>query len=479
MRRRFILSHLLPILLVVPLFGLVFLYLLESQVLLAGLSEDISEKAKLIAQSINSQPELIQDAGQAQIYLATLSRTVDEQIVLLAPDGRVVAASPIEEGEETIPAEDLPGLDTAVGGQESTTVTYNLREQRAIVLVPVQGLNEQLVGIVGVTDTLAGTAAQFGGLRVFLLVIILLELLLGALIGLLLARRLELPIGQAISSVVALGLGRESATVVPRGPREIRQLAESVNLLRERLRLLEETRRRSLANIVHEIGRPLGAIRSATHVLRQGAGDDPLVREELLAGIEQAIIRLQPLLDDLTQLHGQVQGTIKLSPRPVALSEWLPTVLLPWRAAAQEKGLQWQADIDSGLPVLEIDPDRMGQVVGNLLSNAIKYTPEPGQVTVAAEADPGAVRISVTDTGPGILPEEREQIFEPFYRSAAERRFPQGLGLGLTIAREMVVAHGGRLTLDSTPGKGSRFTIEVPLVRPEADDTSGPTESLR
>jgi signal transduction histidine kinase len=203
-------------------------------------------------------------------------------------------------------------------------------------------------------------------------------------------------------------------------------------------------------------------------VLRQGAGDDPDVRNELLQGIESAVRNMEPLLNDLSQLYGQVEGNIQLSPQPVDLNEWLLPSLLPWRTVARERGLEWQADIVEDLPVVEIDPDRMSQVLGNLLSNAIKYTTESasstegGVVAITADADQDMVNIAVCDTGPGIDQQEQERIFEPFYRSQAHRRFPQGLGLGLTIARDLVEAHGGTLELVSEPGEGSCFIVHLP-----------------
>jgi signal transduction histidine kinase len=150
----------------------------------------------------------------------------------------------------------------------------------------------------------------------------------------------------------------------------------------------------------------------------------------------------------------------------VPLDEWLPPLLLPWRALAGEKGLAWQTEIAPNLGVLEMDPERMAQVLGNLISNAIKYTPAGGTVTVKGGGEETAVFFSVCDTGPGIDPDEQERVFEPFYRSQAQRRFPQGLGLGLTIARDLVNAHGGTLTLDSAPGQGSCFTVTLPRVGP-------------
>ncbi|UCD42385.1 MAG: HAMP domain-containing histidine kinase, partial [Chloroflexota bacterium] len=229
-----------------------------------------------------------------------------------------------------------------------------------------------------------------------------------------------------------------------------------------RLKTLEETRRRSLANIVHELGRPLGAIQSAVHVLIKGV-DDPMVEQELLEGVVNEIKRMQPLLDDLAMLHGQVTGTLTLNLVLVDLSDWMTTALLPWRAMALEKGLDWESEIPESLPKVKIDPERMAQVLGNLLSNAVKYTPEGGKVAVNAGASDSEAWFQISDSGPGIDPTELEQVFEPFFRSQRTSRFPQGLGLGLTIARDIVEAHGGQLDLTSDPERGSQFTVHLSL----------------
>ena len=465
LRSSFIISHLIPVLVVVPLVGLILIYLLETQVFLMQMSEDISDKANLIAETVNGRPELLQDTAEAETFINGVSIYIEEQVLLIGPDGEVVASNePV--GDASV--DSLAGasaLETAVTGEENLVITYGLVEQRAIVLVPVQDINQQLVGIVGVTDTLAGAANQFQRLRTIIAGALALQLVLGGLIGWWLAKRLGQPIEQAASAVVAIANGQAIDPVPIEGPQEIRELSEAVNILSERLRLLEATRRRSLANIVHELGRPLGAINTATYVLRQGAGDDPQLRDELLAGIESAVTNMEPLLNDLSQLYGQVQGTVQLTLQPVDLNEWLLPALLPWRTVAREKGLAWQVDIAADLPTIEIDPERMNQVIGNLISNAIKYTPQGGAVAVTADADKDTVNIGICDNGPGIDPEEQERIFEPFYRSQAHRRFPQGLGLGLTIARDLVEAHGGTLELASEPGEGSCFVVQLPRER--------------
>jgi two-component system, OmpR family, sensor histidine kinase BaeS len=459
---RLIISHILPVLIVVPLVGLILIYLLETQIMLTQMSGDISDKANLIAETVNGRPELLQDINQAETFIDGVSIYIEEQVFLFGPEGEIVASN---EAVADSDFEDLAGdtgLEKAAAGEENLVIIYGLAEQRAIVLVPVQDINRQLVGIVAVTDTLASTANQFQRLRTIIAGALAFQLVLGALIGYLLARRLEKPINRAASAVVAISRGEQINPVPIGGPEEIQDLSEAVNILSDRLRLLEETRQRSLANIVHELGRPLGAINTATYVLRQGAGDDPQVRDELLAGIESAVLNMEPLLNDLAQLYGQGQGSIQLNLQPVNLNEWLLPSLLPWRTVAREKGLNWQTDFAEELPIVEIDPERMNQVIGNLISNAIKYTPQGGAVTVTADADPGMITIAVCDTGLGIDLEEQERIFEPFYRSQAHRRFPQGLGLGLTIARDLVEAHGGTLDLVSAPGEGSCFTVHLP-----------------
>ncbi len=465
LRGQLVLSHILPFLLVLPLITAALLVLIETQVLLTGLSQRATEQATLLAQTIRSQLQVLDTSEQAQSFVAGLNVSLDGRVLLLDADGQTLASMGAggDGDRQLVPP---AGISTALQGQTSVLVSYGWGEQRADVLVPITDASGRVVGIVGVTRTLSGLNSLVGRLRQMIVAALLIEIALGVVVGLLMARRLARPIDATASAVVDLAEGRAMEAVAEEGPREIRQLAGAANILAERLRLLEETRRRSLANVVHEIGRPLGAVRSAVHVLRGPAGDDHAIREELLGGAEAQIERMQPLLDDLAQLHGQVSGGITLNRRPVAISDWLPAVLLPWRAAALDKGLDWQVDVPARLPVVIIDPDRLAQVIGNLVSNALKYTPAGGRVAVAAGVDGQGFWLRVADNGPGIVAEEQQRVFEPFYRSERDRRFPQGLGLGLTIAHDLTLAHGGRLELDSQPGQGCRFTLYLPLTPP-------------
>ena len=461
LRSQLILSHIAPFLVVLPLLTLALLALIETQVLLASLSQRTAEQATLLALALRSQLHLLDSSEQAQTFIARLDLSPDGRVLLLAADGRLLAetgATNSDAGQKLASA----SVAAALQGQTSVLVSSDLTGQRTDVLMPVRDAAGRVVGVIGVSRTLAGVNSLLGRLRLAILAALLVEITLGVALGVLAARRLARPIGATAGAVIDLAAGRPMAPVAEEGPREIRQLASAANDLAEQLRRLEETRRRSLANVVHEIGRPLGAVRSALHVLRGPVGDDAAIREELLSGAEAQIERMQPLLDDLTQLHGQVSGNIVLHCQAVELSQWLPSVLLPWRAAALEQGLNWQIAVPERLPTLQIDPARLAQAIDNLLGNAIKYTPAGGQVAVTAGIRGERVWIGVADNGPGIAAEEQQRVFEPFYRSERQQRFPQGLGLGLTIARDLVVAHGGELTLESQPGEGSCFTLYLP-----------------
>lgn len=243
----------------------------------------------------------------------------------------------------------------------------------------------------------------------------------------------------------------------------MRLLAREVNVLVDKLHSLEQARRQLLANLVHELGRPLGAIRSAILALLHGADKDSQLSNDLLTGLDEETIRLQHLLEDLAGLHDQVLGKLELNRSPVQLNDWLISTVSPWEAAARQKGLAWEVKISPGLPVVKMDPDRMAQAIGNILSNAIKFTPAGGKVSTSVQAADSQLSIQVEDTGPGIPRNEQEKIFQPFIRGSQGRRIVEGMGLGLSIAREIILAHGGEIRLESTPGTGSRFILQMPL----------------
>ncbi len=465
LRQRLVLSHVLPVAIIVPLMGMALIYMVERHVLLDNLTADLRGQALLAAQSAQQKPDIWSDASQAQVFVAEIAQSVDARVMLLDPLGRLLASSDAADADRLGHQLQIANWASIAAGETSVRTTYSQRIRREIVdaFVPVRGQDRQVVGVVRLSHRLSTVYERFLRLRYLIAGVMVAGLLLGVVAGLFLALNLERPLQQVNEAISQLVRSKQALPLPEDGPQELAQLKHSVNTLVERLQSQEQMRRQLLSNLVHELGRPLGALESAIHALLGRSGRDEALRKELLEGMHGQVGHMRRLLDDLVGLQGQTLGTLELHRQPTDIGQWLTSSLPSWREAARAKELHWQDNVPDGLPNLQVDPDRLGQALGNLLSNAVKYTPAKGTVSVAAGVDKNAVWIRVSDTGPGIAPEEQERVFTPFYRSQADQRFPQGMGLGLSIARSLVAAHGGWLELQSTPGKGSHFTIWLPL----------------
>jgi signal transduction histidine kinase len=223
-----------------------------------------------------------------------------------------------------------------------------------------------------------------------------------------------------------------------------------------------------LAIVAHDLRNPLTAIRMDAEMLVHMIGPtlDAYPRESL-ERIYAITGRMDGLIQDLLEVSRMERGTLALEvfPRdPAVLLAEAAHALAPLATA---HGLSLAVDAAEGLPPVVADGERVLQILSNLVGNAVKFTPEGGTVTLASAPAEGEVRFSVTDTGPGIPPEQVPHIFGAFWQARhADRR---GLGLGLSIARGLVEAHGGRIWLESEPGRGASFVFTLPLHQPDAD----------
>jgi two-component system sensor histidine kinase BaeS len=476
LRDRLILSHMLPVLLVVPIIGIALIYVLETNILLPALAEELTGRAQLVARLAVARPEVWYVETDAQAFVSELQVNSPVRIELFDHNGRLLASSDPADANRLGLFVHHQALPLALAGQYSARTTYSrqLQAEIADVLYPVTDANGQVVGVIRLSHRLASVQDLFLEVRYLIMMVLALGLGVGIAIGLLLALSMGRSLRQATQAVFDLSRGNLHRAQAEHGPREVRLLLRAVNTLADRLHDLEEARRQLLANLVHELGRPLGAVHSAIWAIMGRAGGNETTRQELLAGMESEIIRLERLLDDLAQLHGQVLGTLELDHHLLDLNSWLPQILITWEQSAVTKQVQWQLDLPPNLPPLEADPTRLAQALGNLVSNAIKFTPEGGRVTISAGHDKTQVWITVQDTGCGIAVEEQANIFNPLQRGNGGGRFPQGMGLGLSIAQNLVTAHNGTITVDSQPNHGSRFTIWLPL-EPGKNQTHQPT----
>lgn len=464
LRTRFILSHVLPLLLVIPLMGLVLTYALETHVFLPDLTDEMVREAELIAILAHDRPDIWQSTEQAERFVDLIDIPRTTETLLVDETGSVLAHSQADSQAELDEILDLTGIESALAGdlfrevRVSPVLGYNV----AVVWAPVKGADERLLGAVKLMHHLNKASNELARSSFFLIAVLLNGLVLGTGVGLFLALTLSKSLRRVTTAIQQLASG-ELETLPEQGAEELRLLLRAFNTLTERLRSMESARHHLLANLVHELGRPLGAVQAAIQALREWAVEDEAIRNELLEGMEGQMRRLGGLIENLSQLHGQILGTFELKRQPLTLSTWLPTIVSPWRAAASEKGLKLHITIAADLPAVLADPDRLAQVLGNLLSNAIKYTPTQGTVSLTTGVSEKEIWLCVSDNGVGILPEQQERIWEPFYRSQRGRRFPQGMGLGLAITKDIVQAHGGRICLESRPDVGSRFTVYLPL----------------
>ena len=467
LRAQIILSHLLPQLLILPLLGVSLAYIIESQILLAELATNLRRVAIAAAQNATTNPAIWQDVQLAEDFARRFSDSLQREIILINPDGELQAI-PLGDSEQ-IPRISSDELANLLAGETLVNSRYNLslEDMHIEVITPVLDSRQVVVGIVRVTDRLGNVYAIFQSIRNLEIAATLLALLVALGLGIWLAKRTELRLQAIMAAVEQVAESGEAVaaqvTQPVTMPPEFSRVFAAVGALSDRLRASDQARKRLLANVVHEVGRPLGALQAAVHAMQRGAAADPVLRQELLQGMDDQIERLKPLLDNLTSLYMLSSQPVTLLRELIEPGEWLRKILVTWQAAAQAKGLKWQYDLPGELPKVWMDANRMAQVLGNLVANAIQYTPEGGCIRVEAGSDAARIWIAVEDTGIGIPEEERQRIFDPFYRSPGAFRFPQGMGLGLSIAADIVRLHGGDLQLSSELGRGSRFTVYLPV----------------
>ncbi|QNM97427.1 sensor histidine kinase [Chitinimonas koreensis] len=286
-----------------------------------------------------------------------------------------------------------------------------------------------------------------------------LALLLALGFGLWLVR----PLRKLEAAIVRLGENRLDRPIAIPGPADLRALGRRLDWLRLRLVELDADKARFLRHISHELKTPLAALREGVSLLDEGvAGPLNDSQHEIARILGQNTLALQNQIEDLLRFNAAAFEARRLTRRPTELAAFI-------RGTIDGQRLQWQAKrlevtLDGGPLTAEIDPDKLGAALGNLLSNAIRFSPDGGAIRFSLARESGRARIEIADQGPGVAPNDRERVFEPFYQG--ERQPPgarRGSGIGLSIVREYIVAHGGDITL--LPGEpGARFRIELPHV---------------
>ena len=269
------------------------------------------------------------------------------------------------------------------------------------------------------------------------------------------------PIETLTAAAREMEKGDLSQRVPVRSKDEIGQLTHAFNAMADGLENVEQLRRNMVSDVAHELRTPLTNIRGYLEAMRDGVAE-PSPR--LIGSLHEEALLLNRLIDDLQELALAEAGQLRLVSQRVSLSEIIHKATSAIELELIDKGLTLSCDIAADLPSLEVDPERISQVIRNLLNNAMRHTPAGGTISITATSADGEVLVQVRDTGTGIAPEHLPYIFERFFRADHSRnRATGGAGLGLTIVKQLVKAHGGRIWADSTKGLGTVFTFALPV----------------
>jgi signal transduction histidine kinase len=326
-------------------------------------------------------------------------------------------------------------------------------------------VDRQVVGAVYLSQSMSDLLAVIYDLRWRLVISTGVAAVVASTAGLLLSRALTRPIRQLTLAADEVARGDLERQVPVRSTDEIGRLGQAFNRMVAQLRATERMRTDFVSNVSHELRTPLTAIKGLVETLRNGAVDDREVRDRFLTTVEDETDRLIRLVNDLLVLSKADSQALKLKPKPLDVRDLIERSVHKLAPQLEEKGILVEVSTSDKPQLVLADADRIEQVLVNLLDNAIKYSPEGGRITVAIDdGGPAAetVGISVRDEGVGIPSGDLARVFERFYRvDRARSRDGGGSGLGLSIAKVIVEAHGGEITLRSEEGQGTivRFTL--------------------
>lgn len=270
------------------------------------------------------------------------------------------------------------------------------------------------------------------------------------------SRRLTNPLVALSKAADEVARRRYDVDLPAGGSGEVGHLAGRFRDMAAQLREASELERNFLMTVSHELKTPLTAIRGHVAALLEGIAEDPSVRAISLEAIAGETVRLERLVGDILDLAKLEANRFTVRREEIDMERLVDRAYSAFDQEARRREIDYDRRVGAGATIVS-DGDRVLQIITNLLSNAFRWTPDGGRIELALGAENGSVSVAVADTGPGINAAERERIFRPFWTGDG-----RGTGLGLAIARELALALGGRIELDSTPGKGSRFELLLP-----------------
>jgi signal transduction histidine kinase len=450
---------------------------------------DLADEARLVADQV-SGPLARGDIVAVEEYVTRAETLTHARMLIVLPSGAVAAATP---GWTT--PDDGTGLSAALTGNTSVSTSSNgywfggLEMVR--VSLPVAEANGNVVGAAEVTYSLDEVQSILSRLNATSVLVAAGAVMVAALAGFLLATSVARPADQVAQA--ALALANRRPTGLPFGPLsanpfpaplpeprgstdEIRALVQAFNSLADQLRVHEQARREFASDVSHELHSLASAMQTAAEALDRGAAEaSPALGHRLVGGLVGHTRRLVRLADDLLELARSEGGRLRVDAQDIDLTDLVRGTLDEWTPEARRRGISLLVRLPLGPLTVNGDHIRLTQALGNLIENALKYAGSGGWVRV--DIGPpvnGNYEVAVTDSGPGIPPKVLPRVFERYFRVEGRASGgPGGMGLGLAIARAIVLAHGGDLVAESPPDGGARFVLRLP-VPPQASSAPAP-----
>ena len=454
-------------------------------------SANLLAQAQLVAAALRTEAPLVDNpvpyAQLSNVLPGIHTRVIDTQgavVIDLSAPGQLSAPSGLslpqlaQNAAGLVTPEELmsrPEIAQARLGQPATAIRrVDVAGGRRVLYAaaPVFSGDGNMVQIVYLATPLPDTqwTALPVAVRWQLGAVILVAILLASATGLLLARRISHPLGKLADAAQAVAAGDLGQTV-PEDPEitELAVLGRAFNTMTTSLCQADQAKTAFISDVSHELRTPLTVIKGTIETLQDGAMDDFAARGPFLASMSRETERLIRLVNDLLVLTRADAGALNLQLHPIDLGELVCSRCEHLERAASQRQVRLSAAIDphpAGQNAYSVlaDADRIAQVLDNLLDNAIRYSPPGGKVTVTLTREADQVACRVTDSGPGIPTKHLAFIFERFYRADPARgRGQGGSGLGLSIVRGLVLAHGGHVAASSIEGQGTTLTFWLPV----------------
>ena len=424
---------------------------------------------------LTAAESMLRNTPQAAGRIDTVAQAFGVRVLVLDSSGNIMqdsgaGAPPLRTPPAVLKGRNLSALRDSTGRLWIFSRTRQADGTWLLVAAP----RPKLLPALGLlTDDLLSPLLQGG----------LIALLLSLVLAYVLARWIGTPLQRLVTAAHSVSLaapgtpappgaspvqsGAANIQQVPEaGPREVRELTRAFNAMLSRVESSHRSQRDFVANVSHELKTPLTSIQGFAQALLDGAADSSAARRQAAQVIYDEAGRMHRLAVDLLDLARLDSGTADMRTGEVDMAALLAGVVDKFRPLSVAAGVSLESATEAALPRVRGDGDRLAQVFTNLVDNALKFTPRGGTIRIRAARDRDELEVVVEDTGPGIRQEDLAHVFERFYQADEARTGGEthGAGLGLAIAREIILAHGGRISVRSAEGKGAAFRVRLPVL---------------